>query len=66
MAEFSTGFRLHPPDGGPIDGAELPSGRVIAERLDDAYLMLAMTLGDLLERLPPGTRVEWPAAGSPT
>ena len=66
MTSFARGFRLHPRNGAPLDGAEFPSGRVLV--LDDPEYGLATaaaSIDDLLRGGYHGARIEWAPATCP-
>lgn len=61
MSEFTRGLKLRTPEGDVFDVAEFPSGRTWAvDHPERGLTTVAVSLDALLERFPPGTRVERP------
>lgn len=61
MSGFTRGFKLHTPDGDVFDAAEFPSGRwYVVDHPERGLATAATSLAHLLERFPPGTRIERP------
>jgi hypothetical protein len=63
--QWARPFRVDLPDGTSLDGAELPSGRVITDDREIGFCTAATTIDHLLEVLPSGTLIVRPEEPTP-